>query len=130
MDQTWTKLQGQLFAILFIYLERETGIEPATFSLGKWPSIENTEHSDSRHLLQAMEITGKAQPRFFTARMEYKWSTRDATCGDLRLRRAGCQRVSPVDGAAVFGDTESGKPIDPIAPWQFLFEICRSGRDW
>ena len=34
VDQIWTKLQGQLFAILFIYLERETGIEPATFSLG------------------------------------------------------------------------------------------------
>jgi hypothetical protein len=25
-------------------LERETGIEPATFSLGMWPSIENKEH--------------------------------------------------------------------------------------
>jgi hypothetical protein len=25
-------------------LERETGIEPATFSLGMWSSIENKEH--------------------------------------------------------------------------------------
>jgi hypothetical protein len=25
-------------------LERETGIEPATFSLGMWRSIENKEH--------------------------------------------------------------------------------------
>lgn len=29
---------------LSILLERETGIEPATFSLGKWMSIENKEH--------------------------------------------------------------------------------------
>jgi hypothetical protein len=28
-----------------ILLERETGIEPATFSLGKWLQIENKEHS-------------------------------------------------------------------------------------
>jgi hypothetical protein len=28
-------------------MERETGIEPATFSLGNWLSIENNEHSVS-----------------------------------------------------------------------------------
>jgi len=27
-----------------ILMERETGIEPATFSLGMWRSIENKEH--------------------------------------------------------------------------------------
>jgi hypothetical protein len=41
-------------------LERETGIEPATFSLGKRRSIENREHSVSRHLVLAIEITGIA----------------------------------------------------------------------
>ena len=43
-------------------MERETGIEPAIFSLGIRRSIENREHSVSRHLVQAMEIVGIALP--------------------------------------------------------------------
>jgi hypothetical protein len=42
----------------FKELERETGIEPATFSLGKRRSIENREHSVSRHLVLAIEFPG------------------------------------------------------------------------
>jgi len=56
-------------------LERETGIEPATFSLGNRPSIANKEHRVSGHLVLAIEITENlmfAPPRF---RMEHKWST-------------------------------------------------------
>jgi hypothetical protein len=59
-----------------IYLERETGIEPATFSLGSRQSIENKEHSVSRDLVLAIEITGNSQFHFFTAQMEQKWSRR------------------------------------------------------
>ena len=39
-------------------LEWETGIEPATFSLGNRPSIENKEHSGFSHLILAIENTG------------------------------------------------------------------------
>jgi hypothetical protein len=35
-------------------MERETGIEPATFSLGNRPSIENKEYSVSEHLVLAI----------------------------------------------------------------------------
>jgi hypothetical protein len=42
-------------------LERETGIEPATFSLGRWLKIENKEHSEFRHLFQAIEFRGNSQ---------------------------------------------------------------------
>jgi hypothetical protein len=42
-------------------MERETGIEPAIFSLGRWLKIENKEHSEFRHLFQAIEFTGNSQ---------------------------------------------------------------------
>jgi hypothetical protein len=42
-------------------LERETGIEPATFSLGRWLKIENKEHSEFRHLFQAIEFRQNSQ---------------------------------------------------------------------
>jgi hypothetical protein len=42
-------------------LERDTGIEPATFSLGIWLKIENKEHSEFRHLFQAIEFRQNSQ---------------------------------------------------------------------
>ena len=36
--------QGSLAELAEQFMERETGIEPATFSLGMWRSIENKEH--------------------------------------------------------------------------------------
>lgn len=42
-------------------LERETGIEPARFRLGKRPEIENKEHSEFRHLFPAIEFIGNSQ---------------------------------------------------------------------
>jgi hypothetical protein len=74
-------------------LEREARIELATSSLGKRRSIENSEHSVSRHLVLAMEITGNSQPDSFRTRMEHKWSTRLTTsrrcmisCNSLNFR--------------------------------------------
>jgi hypothetical protein len=56
-------------------MERETGIEPATFSLGKWLKIENKEHSEFGHLFQAIEFRQNSQ--FSAARllMVFKWSS-------------------------------------------------------
>jgi hypothetical protein len=59
-------------------MERETGIEPATFSLGKWLKIENKEHSEFRHLFQAIEFTGNSQVFATRLLMEFKWSSRDS----------------------------------------------------
>jgi hypothetical protein len=59
-------------------LERETGIEPATFSLGKWLQIENKEHSEFRHLFQAIEFRQNSQFPVARLLMEFKWSSRDA----------------------------------------------------
>jgi hypothetical protein len=59
-------------------MERETGIEPATFSLGKWLQIENKEHREFGHLFQAIEFTGNSRvfaTRFLTV---FKWSSLDA----------------------------------------------------
>jgi len=75
VDQIWTTFQGQPFGILFIYMERETGIEPATFSLGKWLKIDNKEHSEFRHLFQAIEFTGNSQVFETRLLMEFKWSS-------------------------------------------------------
>ena len=57
-------------------MERETGIEPATFSLGKWPSIENKEHSVHPNLVLAIENTGFSKAAFSRMRIEQKWSRR------------------------------------------------------
>jgi hypothetical protein len=61
-----------------IDLERETGIEPATFSLGKWLQIENKEHSEFGHLFQAIEFTGNSQVSSTQLLMVFKWSSPDA----------------------------------------------------
>jgi len=60
-----------------ILLERETGIEPVTFSLGRWLKIENKEHSEFRHLFQAIEFTGNSQVSETRLLMEFKWSSPD-----------------------------------------------------
>jgi hypothetical protein len=57
-------------------MERETGIEPATFSLGMWPSIENKKHSVHLDLVLAIENTGLLKVSFLRTRMEQKWSRR------------------------------------------------------
>jgi hypothetical protein len=59
-------------------LERETGIEPATFSLGRRPSIENKEHSVHLHLVLAIRNPGFLLWDFYASQMEHKWSTRTA----------------------------------------------------
>jgi hypothetical protein len=62
-------------------MERETGIEPATFSLGIWLKIENKEHSEFRHLFQAIEFTGNSQVSATRLLMEFKWSSLDVSRG-------------------------------------------------
>jgi len=42
-------------------LERETGIEPATFSFGIRLKIENKEHREFPHLFPAIEFKGNSQ---------------------------------------------------------------------
>jgi hypothetical protein len=74
-------------------LERETGIEPATFSLGKWPSIENKEHSVHLDLVLAIENTGFSKAAFSGMRIEQKWSRR-VLCAPLPAR--------PIDDASEF----------------------------
>jgi len=59
------------------FMERETGIEPATFSLGKWLQIENKEHSEFGHLFQAIEFTGNSQVFETRLLMVFKWSSLD-----------------------------------------------------
>jgi hypothetical protein len=52
-------------------MERETGLEPATSSLGMWALIENKEHSvygDYPHLI---ETTGKTLLPIFCRLTEY-----------------------------------------------------------
>jgi hypothetical protein len=49
--------------------------EAAIFNLGSRRSTRNKEHSVSRHLVLAIEITGNSRFRSFTARTEHKWST-------------------------------------------------------
>ena len=50
-DVNGVQIETRIF-LLLILLERETGIEPATFSLGKWMSIENKEHRRRRSGIQ------------------------------------------------------------------------------
>ena len=58
---------------LWTFLERETGIEPATFSLGKRLQIENKEHSEFRHLFQAIEFRQNSQFPVARLLMEFNW---------------------------------------------------------
>ena len=47
MEQEWNKRNEMLFwkaSKSLKGLERETGLEPATSSLGNYPSIDNREH--------------------------------------------------------------------------------------
>lgn len=80
-----------------------------TFSLGKRPSIENREHSDSRHLAQALEFTGRTQAVFFRTRMEYKWSTRG---GRSARRLVEFKRSSPITAAALFAPAVCAKSCE------------------
>src|ERR1022692_5288529 len=57
-------------------MERETGLEPATSSLGKRLSIGNKEHCVSWHLVLAIENTQFSLCALFTAQTEHKRSTR------------------------------------------------------
>ena len=70
-----------------IDLERETGIEPATFSLGKWLQIENKEHSEFGHLFQAIEFRQNSQFTVARLLMEFKWSSLDHRLHTRLLRR-------------------------------------------
>src|SRR3954469_15487063 len=79
------------FFSAFLYLvhsmERETGIEPATFSLGNRPSTENNEHSVSGHLVLAIEITENLESALAETQMEHKWSTRRWNTGCIPVER-------------------------------------------
>jgi hypothetical protein len=54
---------------------RQTSGTSATFSLGRWLKIENKEHSEFRHLFQAIEFTGNSQVSETRLLMEFKWSS-------------------------------------------------------
>ena len=139
-DQIWTKLQGQPFGILLMYMERETGIEPATFSLGKWLQIENKEHSEFRHLFQAIEFTGNSQ--VFTTRllMEFKWSSLAAElriCSSLAAmsRPHSIYQSYPPQGGvmvSVLSCHIQAKPIMPVheeTPSPVLVRQVHSNRE-
>jgi hypothetical protein len=57
-------------------LERETGIEPATFSLGSWHGIENKEYNESGDPLLAIKNTANLTICSAKSLMEHKRSTR------------------------------------------------------
>src|ERR1017187_4592985 len=57
-------------------MERETGLEPATSSLGKRLQIGNKEHCVSWHLVLAIENTAFSPCALFTTQTEHKRSTR------------------------------------------------------
>jgi len=77
-------------------LERETGIEPATFSLGMWLSIENKEHGVHLDLVLAIENTGFSKALFYRNQIEQKWSRQvSESAGDHQLMG----KASGKDGA-------------------------------
>ena len=57
-------------------LERETGIEPATFSLGSWHKIENKEYNESGDPLLAIRNTAYLKICSARSLTEHKRSTR------------------------------------------------------
>jgi hypothetical protein len=57
-------------------MERETGIEPATFSLGRWLEIENKEHRVHPISFWRLRIRAFLKTLFFSNRIEQKWSRR------------------------------------------------------
>ena len=59
-----------------LILERETGLEPATSSLGRRQQIGNKEHCVSGHLVLAIEITRFSLWAFARLLTEHKRSTR------------------------------------------------------
>jgi hypothetical protein len=56
-------------------MERETGFEPATSSLGDWAHIVNTDFSISGSDFKRRKITEFPTLCFDCLLMEYKWST-------------------------------------------------------
>ena len=79
-------------------MERETGLEPATSSLGKRLSIGNKEHCVSWHLVLAIENTQFSLCALFTDQTEYKRSTRIDlnSSGPVPFRLASTARIRPV----------------------------------
>jgi hypothetical protein len=57
-------------------MERETGLEPATSSLGNWANVVNTEFSVSGRDFKRREVTEFPSLCSESLLMEYKWSTR------------------------------------------------------
>ena len=125
---------------LWTFLERETGIEPATFSLGKRLQIENKEHSEFRHLFQAIEFTGNSQ--VFTTRllMEFKWSSLAAElriCSSLAAmsRPHSIYQSYPPQGGvmvSVLSCHIQAKPIMPVheeTPSPVLVRQVHSNRE-
>src|SRR5262245_48665780 len=58
-------------------MERETGFEPATSSLGNWANVVNREFSVSGRDFRRQKITEFPSLCFGFLLMEYKWSTRN-----------------------------------------------------
>lgn len=58
-------------------LERETGIEPPTFSLGMCRSIESKEHGVHPISFFRLKIRAFLKSPFFSNPIEQKWSTQD-----------------------------------------------------
>jgi len=61
-------------------MERETGIEPATFSLGSRLKIENREHREFPHLFPAIEFKGNSQFSPAQLLMVFKRCSRGRLC--------------------------------------------------
>jgi hypothetical protein len=69
-----------------LILERETGLEPATSSLGRRQQLGNKEHYVSVHLVLAIEITQFSLCAFARLLTEHKRSTRIDPCFGPRHR--------------------------------------------
>jgi hypothetical protein len=75
-------------------MERETGIEPATFSLGMWRSIENKEHGVHPISFWQLRIREFLKTPFFRTRIEQKWSRRvSQSAGNRQLMGKHLRRL-------------------------------------
>ncbi len=80
----WTSVFSMLLEVIE-NMERETGLEPATSSLGRRQQIGNKEYCVSVHLVLAIEITQFSLCAFARLLTEHKRSTRVDSCQIPRL---------------------------------------------
>jgi hypothetical protein len=70
-ESFWGQDVGANVGKLLIKKERETGIEPATSSLGRWASIESKEQSRTMASTISIQNAGVFT---FQVRVQFKWA--------------------------------------------------------